>query len=296
MLDNQEIVVGLDHRRESDMIIDWAVAESRATHSPLHLVSAYDWIPPYWWGRIGGVSAEEQSMLRPVAEAAVRDAVDRVRELAPEIPVTAAATAGDPVDVLLHCSRRASLLVLGTRHLPAIGSALLGSVSSAVALRAQCPIVVLRGPSGNPAERAAVVAGVDGGPADADVLAFAFERASAHDVPLQAVLCAHPDLLATMQWRGTPPPPVEAEVWLSESLAGWREKYPQVEVHTAVIREHAGAGLVAGSHAAYLLVVGSRTRTRRTGGLLGSTSQNVLHHATCPVAVVPTGGGDRDAH
>ena len=289
MLDNQTIVVGIDHRRDSDMVVDWAVAESRATGLPLRFVSAYQWIPPYWWGRLGGVSGEEQSLLRPAAAAALRDAETRARQLAPELSVTAAATAGDPVEVLLDASRRAAMLVLGTRRLSAVGAALLGSVSSAVALRAECPIVVLRGPAGDPAERAAVVAGVDGSPADADVLGFAFDHASAHGVPLQAVLCYHPDLLATMQWRAMPPPPVDAEVWLSESLAGWREKYPQVTVHTAVIREHAGAALVAESYAAYLLVVGSRTRTRRTGGLLGSTSQTVLHHATCPVAVVPAG-------
>jgi nucleotide-binding universal stress UspA family protein len=74
---------------------------------------------------------------------------------------------------------------------------------------------------------------------------------------------------------------------LSEALAGWRERYPDVDVHGAVIRDHAVAGLVSESTAERLLVVGSRGRHALAGTLLGSVSQGVLHHATCPVAVVP---------
>lgn len=47
------------------------------------------------------------------------------------------------------------------------------------------------------------------------------------------------------------------------------------------------AGLVAQSAAQHLLVVHSRTRNALAGTLLGSITQGVLHHATCPVAVIP---------
>lgn len=48
------------------------------------------------------------------------------------------------------------------------------------------------------------------------------------------------------------------------------------------------AGLVSESLDQDLLVVGSDGRHASTGTLLGSVSQDVLHHAYCPVAVVPT--------
>ncbi len=191
---------------------------------------------------------------------------------------------------LVDESAHAAVVVLGSRHLKALSSGVLGSVSAAVAARAESPAVVVRGPAGRPEEGAAVVVGVDGTDGTDLVLEYGFEHASRHRVPLRAVLCWRPDLLASMRWREEPPPPARVEAWLSESLAGWREKYPDVVVHETVVRDHPVAGLVTASMAQYLLVVGSRGRHALAGTLLGSVSQGVLHHATCPVAVIPTHG------
>ena len=89
----------------------------------------------------------------------------------------------------------------------------------------------------------------------------------------------------------------QEEALLSESLAGWREKYPEVHVDQRSVRSDPVVELLEQARTARLLVVGSRGRGGFKGMLLGSVSQRVLKRATCPVAVVhteqPTGAAHR---
>jgi nucleotide-binding universal stress UspA family protein len=73
---------------------------------------------------------------------------------------------------------------------------------------------------------------------------------------------------------------------ISEAVAGWAEKYPDVALTREAIPAAPARVLADASQRAALIVVGSRGRGGFTGLLLGSTSQAVLHHASCPVAVV----------
>lgn len=94
-----------------------------------------------------------------------------------------------------------------------------------------------------------------------------------------------------MTWRSGAPTPTRAEAWRSESLAGWREKYPDVPVTPGVVHAHPVPGLAHAAQGQHLVMVGSHGRRALAGTLLGSTSQGLPHHAACPVAVVPTHGG-----
>ena len=285
------IVVGINESSGADAALHWAVDDARLRRAPLRLVYAYEWQLRY--GEIPlyvdvPESALQQS--RDAAERLVARMINRARTLEQGIEISGAAIDGDPAGVLVDESAEAGLLVVGSRHLSAVGWVMIGSVRAAAAARACGPAVVVRGPAGSLDDGAAVVVGVDGTEASGAVLAFGFEHASRHRAPLRAVLCWHPDLVAQTMGRPQPPAPAHVEAWLSEALAGWRERYPDVEVHSQVIREHPSDGLLIASMSQYLLVVGSRGRGALTGTLLGSTSQGVLHHATCPVAVVPTHG------
>ncbi|WP_406264274.1 universal stress protein [Streptomyces sp. NBC_00191] len=70
----------------------------------------------------------------------------------------------------------------------------------------------------------------------------------------------------------------------------WREKYPDVPV-----TESAAAGspvpiLLRAASGAGLLVVGRQMRERPgSGPQTGPVTQAAIHHARCPVAVVPHG-------
>ncbi|SMD27505.1 Universal stress protein family protein [Kibdelosporangium aridum] len=80
----------------------------------------------------------------------------------------------------------------------------------------------------------------------------------------------------------------EAEETLAEQLARWQQKYPDVRVTRQVVRDRPAHALLRFSDEAQLIVVGSRGRGGFRGLLLGSTSQHLLRHAPCPVAVVRT--------
>ena len=283
------IVVGIDGSPESRAALDWAIAQARHPTVPLRLIYALDPYRTYLaMQRYGTVLVPEQERARGIATKLLATSAEHVAEVAPDIVVTTHFyDDDDAIEILLDESARASTIVLGSRRMGAFGSVLMGSVGAGVAARASCPIVVLRGPSGMVEERAGVIVGVDAREPSESALAYAFDFASWRSLPLHAVLCWHLDPLAEMLWRPPLPVPNHVEAWLSEAMAGWREKYPDVSVQQTVVRDHPVAGLVAAAAAQYLLVVGTRGHHALSGTLLGSVSQGVLHHATCPVAVVP---------
>ena len=73
---------------------------------------------------------------------------------------------------------------------------------------------------------------------------------------------------------------------LQADVSAWSEKYPEVDVREVLVHAIPAEALVGLSRGAALLVVGSRGRGGFRSLLLGSVGHAVLHHATCPVAVV----------
>jgi nucleotide-binding universal stress UspA family protein len=189
--------------------------------------------------------------------------------------------------------------VLGRRGLGRFAELVVGSTSLHVATHGGCPVVVVplprrpetpvTGPEGG-----RVVVGVDGSPASVEAIGFAFDWASMHGVGLTAVHAWYSDYYDQVGGKGGAIPlSVEVELFqgdelrlLSEALAGWREKYPEVDVRQLVVHGHPAEALMDASVGARLVVVGSRGRGGFRSLLLGSVSHAVLHHATSPVAVV----------
>jgi nucleotide-binding universal stress UspA family protein len=183
-------------------------------------------------------------------------------------------------------------MVLGSRGAGGLAGLLLGSTASRVVAHAGCPVLVLpdeadvlvRG-------RRSVVVGVEGRAGDEEVLAFAVDEAAARGTDLLAVHAWEEVVLDTSlrtvsplaDWAGVV---ADEERALSEALAGWRDKEPDLEIREAVVRDRTARALVAASMTAQLLVVGHRSRRA-----LGSTAHGVLNRATCPVAVVPVAAG-----
>jgi len=74
----------------------------------------------------------------------------------------------------------------------------------------------------------------------------------------------------------------------AEALAGKHDEYPDVEVRRVVERGPAAKVLLGQLDDAQLVVVGSHGRGQIAAALLGSTSQNLVHKAPCPVLIART--------
>lgn len=284
----KQIIVGVDGSEQSLQAAEWAAEESVRRGAPVRIVYA---IAPWLFDtsvdpRAGAV----REWLRDSGQDVVGQAVARAHRRAPQASVSAEVVPGGPAHALVKEAANAAMVVVGSRGSGELTGLLLGSVALQVASHAPAPIVVVRHQD-TPAHREVVV-GVDGSPSSVAAIDFAFEEAQLRGARLRAILAwRHPVSTAPgdMQPLVYDPKVVadEEERTLVECLAGHRDKYPDVEVVHEVMHDRPVRALTGASARADLLVVGTRGRGGFTGLMLGSVSHAMLHHAHCPLVVVP---------
>ncbi|MDN3027954.1 universal stress protein [Streptomyces sp. S.PB5] len=283
------LIVGVDGSGPSLRATDWAADEAVLRGAPLRLVYASMW--EHYEGE--GLAADygkpfEKLRGEHIVEAAAR----RARERRPELEVTAEALPDGPVTVLPEESRRACALVVGTRGRSGVAEALLGSVSLAVAARAHCPVIVVRGGHDNQAKAGihqCVLLGVGADTKGSAAVRFAYHEARIRGVPLEAVRAwrrpAHENTDHPLLSGTTTRPHEEQAVRVLEAAL---EGAPaELDLRRRTAEGHAHRVLEDASHHADLLVLGARRRHGHLGLRLGRVTHVVLHHSACPVAVVP---------
>ncbi|WP_185832075.1 universal stress protein [Streptomyces sp. WAC 04229] len=282
------ITAGVDGSEESLAALAWAAREAVRREAPLHVVHA-------WQVRDGG-EGDRDAQERWVRDA-VAEPVRTVTERHPELTVsTELREADDPVAVLLAAAADAETLVLGSRGHGAVVGFLLGSVGRQVIAEATRPVVLVRAGDEAAGEAAGreVVVGQQGEPEDsADVIGYAFEAAAARGATVRAVrawalptvFTYSPGSMALADEAGGLEQ-YERKA-LGEALAPWRERFPDVPVVEHVEMGSAGQVLLSVAANAQLMVVGRRARRTAVGARIGSVAHGVLHHADCPVVVVP---------
>jgi nucleotide-binding universal stress UspA family protein len=281
------VVVGVDGSESALAAVRWGAIEAERRGVPLRLVTAFDHPLDHVVGN-PGVGEELRRELSAGARRMIEGAVAVAEGTVTGLEISAEVVPGFPIGVLGEESRRAQLVVLGSRGLGGLAGLLVGSVAVGLTARGACPVVVVRGEDQDARSPRPVVVGVDGTPAGEAAIAFAYEAAASRGVELVAVhtwvdMEFAPGLAPLTDWRAIAD---EEEEVLAERLAGWGAKYPDVHVRRIVDRDGAARALVDWSRDAQLVVVGSRGRGNLAGLLLGSVSHAVLHRSHCPVAVV----------
>jgi nucleotide-binding universal stress UspA family protein len=142
------------------------------------------------------------------------------------------------------------------------------------------------------AAAAPIVVGVEIGSGDEGALSVALALAEEEDAPLIAV---HTWTSAVLIGPSGAAPPfddhgeraADEAALLASVVAPLQLLHPTVAVTQQVVQRGAALNLVEDSAGARLLVGGGRGRGALAGLILGSVSQDVIHHAHCPVLIVP---------
>ncbi|MFC9555282.1 universal stress protein [Rhodococcus sp. NPDC056960] len=292
MTARRSIVVGTDGSPSSHQAVAWAAQEAALRNSPLLVITTMF---------VSGAYGVPIGMPTRFFEDEERDGKHR---LATATEIAARAVPGHTLDVqttlctgtpageLLERAKSAAMVVVGSNRTGLVERGFLGSVSSAVATHARCPVAVVRHGADSDVTRldGPVVVGVDGSAHSEPAISAAFEEAALRQCELVAVHAWSDIDLPVNDEEGTGSSWKQAVTQetavLSESLAGRAEDFPDVKVRTMVVMDHPVRNLREQATNARLLVVGSRGRGGFASMLLGSTSRALMHSVSCPLLVV----------
>lgn len=285
--DPQTVVVGVDGSDDALGGARWAAEFAAAYAIPLTLVHA---IPQLRW-HFTSVDPTAEHDRSADGDAVLAAAQAAVRSTHPDLAIRTTAVRGGVASVLADASESARVVVVGAGDHRA-----LGGHTVRIAHRTQCPVVIWREPvatrTGKPLP---VVVGVDESEGSARAVAEAFDIAYRLHAPLTVVhmwelgaAVGMGDLggQGMMDWSLLEVLQSQQRQRMDELVEPLAHKYQSAHVNKVFQDISPAKGLTDLSRDAQLVVVGSSGHGRLTDAILGSVSQNLLHHAECPLLVV----------
>lgn len=248
------VVVGIDGTNWGFEALRQTLTLTPGEGSRIHGVTALDTSATVWTGSEMG---HWRDLLEQEAEQARSNAATICGDRA---DCSALVERGSPVDVLRQARDRlgATTLALGGRHSSRLLGIVMGDTATELLHDARCSILVARPAGGQPWKPAAMVVGVDGSAGSLTALEAADDIRARLGATVEVVTAG--DTAAD-----------HAGAEWAARVSSWDDAHPV-------------AALLARSHHADLVVVGSRG----LHGLkaLGSVSEQVAHRADCSVLVV----------
>ena len=271
------VVVGFDGSSGAEAALEQAVVEAKIRGAELEIAVSWRHWP------VESLIKVTPDITHNATAIAARGA-DLTASIAADLVVhTRVSPEPAPIELVAE-SKGAELLVVGQRGLGAWGM-ILGSVSQYCVHHASCPVLVTRAPAGHRDVRGdgAIVVGFDGSDGSRRALKWAATEACLRSSPLRVVDA----------WGGrevfVTPSEVEGATHarVETAMSELRLRYPTLRAEAFTVESATLVALLAASDDATLLVVGSRGMGGFHGLDLGSVGLHCLHHAGCPVVVVP---------
>ncbi|WP_306310821.1 universal stress protein [Streptomyces hydrogenans] len=287
-----DVVVGIDGSPSSRTAALWAAAEADRRSRPLHLVHAADTDLRAYWS-----DAETIQAVREAGRDLLAATEAEIRERFPDLVVTRLLGRRAPLEELQEAAGAEKPIVVGSRGLGGFSALLLGSVGLGVAARADVPVIVVRGEADRPEAGSVTAAVRDTG--DLGWLLLAAAAADDRKVPLHLLsvwnILTHVGDVATMldDLDGAAHRRVHEVKALADRVRAW---YPDL-----IVTHHVRTGtstpgiLVDASAHTDLVVMGRGHRPLGVGPALGRVAHALIHHAHCPVEIVPADFGTRSA-
>ncbi|MEY2225637.1 universal stress protein [Streptomyces sp. BF23-19] len=270
--DVSSVIVGVDGSDSARTAAMWAAAEAVRRDRPLHIVYGADTD-----GRTLYLSAETVEQVRHAGRGLLDETAEAVRAEFPSAHVTTEFSRSDPVTALHRAAALHGTIVVGNRGRGGFGSLLLGSVGLKTAAGAKTPMIVVRG-AGEADEAGVVVVGVRD-EHDLECAQYAAREAELRKASLRLL-----HVWNMLQSVGD----VAKLKAVTDRI---RDEYPDLTVQADAEKSVSVAGiLVEASHHADLLVMGGRRSPGYIGPTLGRVTHTLVHHAHCPVLLVPRHG------
>jgi len=328
MTQSDTVLVGVDGSTASLHALDWAGAEATARGARLSIVCSYSLPSFAAASLDGGYAALDDSAIQEGARAVLTEAKERAGSFDLDVTAAIATgdAAGVLVDmsrdvrlVVVGTRGRGGFAdrLLGTvssalpahAHCPTVVVPLVGARPSILTNRVMATVSPDTTESTKPAAAGQgavgvgslvpvgpirrIVVGVDGSPAAEVALEAALREAETWGAELFAIAGVPMGTGSGMlAWL---PAAIDHEQILADVSEGLDvvvdralAAHPGITVHRHTLDGSGAELLTEFSTAADLVVVGSRGRGGFAGLLLGSTSQQVLHHSVCPVMVATT--------
>ncbi|MFI9626036.1 universal stress protein [Streptomyces sp. NPDC052042] len=281
------VVVGVDGSEPARRAVFWAADEAARRGTLLHIVHGADTDTRSLY-----LSADSIEGIRSAGHELLRDIAAVVAERFPDLRVTTEFSRSAPVPSLQRTAGLRGTLVVGSRGLGGFAYLMLGSVGLRIVGAATTPVVVVRGEDDTVA--GVVVAAVRD-EHDAESVRYAACEAEIRGASLRLLHVWNVFAsagVATPMLDGAGTVVGERVRRLTDLTARIREEFPGLTVQAEAEKSLNTAGaLVEASRHADLLVMGGRRSPGYIGPTLGRVTHGLVHHAHCPVQLIPRGHG-----